>query len=77
MKVFIIFLCVLGAANFIIMALLKRKFNAITSAIFTFMLNGIVVFIFVPYNYVAVYLPLLLIYLAIDVLLATRSKKEK
>lgn len=76
MKTFIIFLCVLGVANFFLMALLKRKFNTITAAIFTFMLNGIIVFIFVPYNYVVIYLPLLLLYLLVDVILAMRSKKE-
>ncbi len=66
-------LIAMGIVNFLLLYLLKKKFNPITSAIFTFVLNGLVVFIFVPYTYVAIYLPILLIYLLVDVLLANRK----
>jgi multisubunit Na+/H+ antiporter MnhE subunit len=69
----------IGVLNLIVVHLLRKKFNPITSAIFAFIVNGMIVFFFAPFilttkNPEAVYLPILLLYLLYDVIRANKLK---
>lgn len=69
---------VIGLLNFLVMLFMEKIFSPISAAIFTFVLSGLIIFLTAEYfiqsvNPAYIFLPILLILLAIDLYQANKK----